>query len=928
MPTRPIKNILLLTDVFPCSNYSGAIVSSQICHFLLDAGYSLFCACIHSSGVHERIDPTLQKHIPTINLVKPPENQLEPSEYEARLKIIKKELVDYIISHEIDVIWCPLQGESLLRILNYILTEIKNIRLITQIWDPFEWYLTGLNYSLEKKSKLLPLFEKIIRKSDYCLTASPSMNDHYSEKYQIPCAPIFASYPLPKTINTAKSTDKYTIIISGQTYAKAGINSFLHALESIHWQYNGKPITIKYFGSKPEVFKKYQNHVFNCGYVSQAELVEAQQTADLLYCPYFFDKTAPVSVARESYPSKIVTYLASGSPILIHAKQDCPVYQDFKNYDCGYLLDSINEQDIVKKLKEIFTSTADEINTLIDNSKKLYTDRFTPTINQRTILKALKSIQNSPQRQRILEINNIDSPGHLWNGYDLMNYLNSNTNFLVNQICTYKSSNNDDVIKLFTTQKELNLEFETLSFESNRLSVHSCLSVSTPALIKSQVYQNADLLHFHLIHNMKLSLFSLVKMCNEKPAIISIHDPWTFTGHCVHFGSCNKYLTGCHNCPNLNTMFPIKYDTASRLWQLKQFVYNNIDVDYVVSSEYMYNLFKNSPLTKNKRIHLIPFGIDINKFTKISSKDARKHYGIPHDHIVLFHRAQQAFKGTNFFVDAMKQLKTNQKITIITCGELGLLDNIKDKYSLIELGNITDKELTYAYNACDFFVMPSIGESFGMMSIEAMSCSKPVICFNNTALPSVIHAPNCGIAVENLNSTKLMEAIKHLIDDEEDRLRRGRLSRELVKSTYDVKIYNQKMLSLYEYALKRKHNSYSQPHHIDHTPSVVTLKKELNRLTKTLFPKSSLQYKKMYYKTPIRTSLPHTKIRYDELNAQLLLDQYNHDLYNYYLEDFNLSLPSRLYSKTKHYSKLFVKLIREDPATLHKVIKKHLKLPR
>ena len=222
--------------------------------------------------------------------------------------------------------------------------------------------------------------------------------------------------------------------------------------------------------------------------------------------------------------------------------------------------------------------------------------------------------------------------------------------------------------------------------------------------------------------------------------------------------------------------------------------------------------------------------------------------------------------------------------------------------------------------------MPSIGESFGMMSVEAMSCGKPVICFDNTALPSVTHAPECGIAVENLNSTKLMEAIKHLIDDEKDRVRRGRLAREIVKTTYNVDIYNQKMLALYKEIAKRKHQTYQIPLSIHHTPSVITLKKELNRLTKKLLPKNSHGYKKLYYKTPIRSPINYKSIKYSELDTELLLDQYNRDLYNYYLEDIKPSLPRRIYNKTTHYSKLFIELLKNDPSTLTKVIKKRLKI--
>ncbi len=631
-------------------------------------------------------------------------------------------------------------------------------------------------------------------------------------------------------------------------------------------------------------------------------------------------------VSEQSYPSKIITYIPSRTPILIHSKSDTSVYQDFKEYQCGFLLDSTNQDRIINTIKKIIKTKDDERAELATNAIRLFKQFFTPEKNKSTLLKAVDS--KIVTRPRILEINNIDLPGHPWNGYDLMEHLNQHSDYYVNQICTYKLSKNPDVVKIYNSQAELDLEFQTLNYEADELSVHSCVSVATPAVLASSSYQNANLLHFHLIHNMKLSLFSLIEMCNQKPAIISIHDPWIFTGHCVHFGDCAGYLTGCMNCQYLDSMFPIKYDTANMLWRLKQFVYDHIDVDFVVSTKYMYDLFKSSPLTKKHRVHLIPFGMDINKFTTVSREAARKKYHIPEDNIVLFHRAQKEFKGTNFFVDALKQLETNRKITIITCNETGLLDEIKDDYEIIELGFIDDTELANAYNACDIFVMPSIGESFGMMAVEAMSCSKPVICFNNTALPSVTFAPECGIAAENLNSTKLMEAIKYLTEDDKERKRRGTLARKIVEENYSVESYNKKMKDLYDKALKRHHKGFSLSTGTVHqTEDVTILMGKLNRLTKHVLPRSSRQCKELLYKD-VRYSSIKNKIDFGSLDVQLTLDQYNKSLYNLYKDYLNVK-PKYLekkYLRFRHLVKLSGSLLLRDRKTLLKAVKKHLRI--
>lgn len=50
----------------------------------------------------------------------------------------------------------------------------------------------------------------------------------------------------------------------------------------------------------------------------------------------------------------------------------------------------------------------------------------------------------------------------------------------------------------------------------------------------------------------------------------------------------------------------------------------------------------------------------------------------------------------------------------------------------VKLG-ITQDELARAYNAMDVFLLPSMGEGFGIPALEAQSCGVPVIMANNTA---------------------------------------------------------------------------------------------------------------------------------------------------------------------------------------------------
>lgn len=236
---------------------------------------------------------------------------------------------------------------------------------------------------------------------------------------------------------------------------------------------------------------------------------------------------------------------------------------------------------------------------------------------------------------KILEVNNIDLLGSRFNGYDLMEYINKNSSNSCNMAVIHKLSDNDNVFPI-AFSREINMIERLYNLEQSILSVHSILSISSSLLMKSEVYKEADIVHFHMFHNSHFSLFDLKKIAQEKKVIISLHDPWFVTGHCVHPFECEKWKFGCKNCPHLDYMFPMKRGQAGALWNLKKSVFNSIDCDLIVSSPYMKYLVKNSPILKRKRLHYLPLGIDTNKFVSVDSSELRKKYGIKSNDLVFF----------------------------------------------------------------------------------------------------------------------------------------------------------------------------------------------------------------------------------------------------------------------------------------------------
>ena len=324
------KKILLLTDLFPCKKYSGSILSAQLCQFLLDEKYDVFCVCIKNPAlVFDYADDEITSKLTTLFLDKPQENKISKEEYNKQLKDIITQTMQFIDENKIDIVWSPIQGETIIHVLNEIEEKRKDIRVIPQIWDPISWGLLELKYSEENTKKILKEFDKVLKNSNSILTSSDEMSNYYKTKYKNKCNTTYLSFSLDKEeYNINSKSKEFVILMAGQPYASKGIDSLLNALDSINWKYKNKKIIFRFFGNPDYCHFKDDERVDFRGYVPQEVLMEEQKKADLLYCSYFFEDN-PVfkEVSQLSYPSKVTSYIPSGVPIMIHSYEDTSIYK-------------------------------------------------------------------------------------------------------------------------------------------------------------------------------------------------------------------------------------------------------------------------------------------------------------------------------------------------------------------------------------------------------------------------------------------------------------------------------------------------------------------------------------------------------------------------------------------------------------------------
>jgi glycosyltransferase involved in cell wall biosynthesis len=96
------------------------------------------------------------------------------------------------------------------------------------------------------------------------------------------------------------------------------------------------------------------------------------------------------------------------------------------------------------------------------------------------------------------------------------------------------------------------------------------------------------------------------------------------------------------------------------------------------------------------------------------------------------------------------------------------------------VGALHHDALADRYRSCDVFAMPSVGEAFGIVYLEAMAFAKPVIAANSGGAPEVVTDGETGILVDPGDRAALTQALVRLLRDERLRDRMGAAGRERV----------------------------------------------------------------------------------------------------------------------------------------------------
>lgn len=232
--------------------------------------------------------------------------------------------------------------------------------------------------------------------------------------------------------------------------------------------------------------------------------------------------------------------------------------------------------------------------------------------------------------------------------------------------------------------------------------------------------------------------------------------------------------------------------------------YNSFAVHYIAVSEAIKRVMIGGGVAAQK-IDVVRSCIDLREFDTAVISDVRGEFGIKKDAILVGNIAHMAdHKGQIYLVRAAEIVRRKcPDVRFIIVGDGELRSHLESEAQKLGL----NKELVFTgfrrdvvdfLAAFDIFAFPSHLEGLGTSLLGAMAMRKPIVSTTAGGIPEVVENGVNGILVPPKDPESLADAITHLIERPEVRLRCGISGRKLVEEKFTIEKLVEGTLGIYK----------------------------------------------------------------------------------------------------------------------------------
>jgi glycosyltransferase involved in cell wall biosynthesis len=320
-----------------------------------------------------------------------------------------------------------------------------------------------------------------------------------------------------------------------------------------------------------------------------------------------------------------------------------------------------------------------------------------------------------------------------------------------------------------------------------------------------------DIIHAHNLHGDYFDLRALPYLNKIAPVILTLHDEWTFTGHCAYGLDCSRWELGCGKCPHLETHPSIRRDATAQNLQRKHQIYSRTRLYITAPSRWLLDRASRSVLQPGIiEARLIPYGVDLTTFCPKDRLRARRELGLEKDcSVVLFvgNRARSnQFKAYTVIEDAVRQVAAQSRgrqVIFLCVGEKGTEERFGSAiFRFIEYQ--TDPgNLAKFYQAADVFLHAAHADNFPNTVLESLACGTPVVATAVGGIPEQVDEGLTGFLVPKGDSDAMALRTMEILSNNHLQERMGRNATEMARRHFDLNKQVESHLSWYHEIMGR-----------------------------------------------------------------------------------------------------------------------------
>jgi phosphatidylinositol alpha-1,6-mannosyltransferase len=166
--------------------------------------------------------------------------------------------------------------------------------------------------------------------------------------------------------------------------------------------------------------------------------------------------------------------------------------------------------------------------------------------------------------------------------------------------------------------------------------------------------------------------------------------------------------------------------------------------------------------------------------------------------------ASEQYKGTDDLLRALAQLRATHKD--LTLAAVGAGDDLPRLQKLaVDLGvttavrflsNLSKQELAACYARADIFALPSTGEGFGLVFLEAMAFARPIVAAAAGGSTDLVEHNVNGLLIPPRDQAALAKALDQLLRDPTLRSTLGQRGAEIARHKYRFDLFQSQFAAI------------------------------------------------------------------------------------------------------------------------------------